>query len=382
MHIYATKKVMKDFKKAEKMTPGSLENITILEEGDSPKDEALFQWHINSVKVAQEDLLILTHDLSGLTLLFLHTDVEELQSFYDWFEEALYELLGTLGFTHNSVQQYLMHTGKPQLTLGKATDLKKIGRNSSAVTLVRQLAYYQDNEYTVQSYWQFQISRLNRSLKQRYHPFEAFIHAYEETFGPVSYKAEMAEFEIRLKMYGLPDVIRIVQMPMSLTFEDLHQAIQSVFMWQDAHLHQFIMEDGSTVIGAKQKARMANYQMGGEEEVYAASQLKLQDVITPEENGVFTYIYNFGDSWEHRIRVRKFYSEKRRQFPKLTMMSGDPVLENVGGPGGYAYFLEVINDPTHDEHSVIKEWSKEYRSHLMLYNDVNHFNHMLKSLHS
>lgn len=382
MHIYATKKVMRAFKKAEKKTDESLENMTILEDGDSPKVQGLFEWHLNSIKVYQDDLLILTHDLSGLVLLFLNTDEEELLDFYAWFEEALYDLLGKLGFSHKSIHQYLTHAGNHHLTLLKATDFKKIGRNSSAVTMIRQLDHFKEEAFTVQSYWQYQISRLNHSLKQEHQPFKAFITAYEKVLGPVTYQMDMAEFEVRLKMHNLPDVIRIVQMPMQLTFEDMHQAIQTVFMWQNVHLHQFIMEDGASIIGAAQKANMERYAMGGDEEAYTSSQLKLEDVITPEENGVFTYIYDFGDSWEHRIRVRKFYSTSKQMFPKLTMMSGDPVPENVGGASGYEYFLEVINDPTHDEHSVIKEWAKEYLSHLMLYYDVNNFNHNLKAMHS
>ncbi|WP_368646260.1 plasmid pRiA4b ORF-3 family protein [Alkalibacterium putridalgicola] len=381
MHIFATRKVLQAFKKAEKMAGGSIENIEILADSGSPEEEELFEWHINSVKINQEDLLVLTHDLSGLTLLFLNTDAEELLDFYDWFEEAVYDLLGKLGFTHKSIQEYLTYSKGPNLTVSKATDLKKIGRNSSAVNLIRQLDHYQENEYTIQSYWQYQISHLNRSLKQEYRPFKQFISEYEKVIGPVNYHVDMAEIEVRLKMGGLPDVIRIIQMPMQLTFEDLHRVIQKVFMWQDAHLHQFIMEDGSTIIGAQQKVNMERYQMGGEEEAYAGSQLKLADIITPETNGVFTYVYDFGDDWIHAVRVRTFYSENRQVFPKLSLMSGDPVPENIGGPPGYAYFLEVINDPTHDEHSVIKEWANDYLSRLNLFNDVNHFNHDLKTMH-
>ncbi|SFC57281.1 pRiA4b ORF-3-like protein [Alkalibacterium subtropicum] len=382
MHIYATKKVMQAFKKAEKMTSGTIENMTILEESDSPEEQALFEWHINSVKVNQEDLLIVTHDLSGLTLLIVNADTEDLLDFYEWFEEALYDLLGKLGFSHKSIQQYLTYSKGRQLTLGKATDFKKIGRNSSAVSLLRQLDYYQENEYMVQSYWQYQTSRLNRSLKQASQPFTQFINEYEKVIGPVSFNVNMAEIEVRLKMGDLPDVIRVIQMPMQLTFEDLHRVIQKVFMWQDAHLHQFIMEDGATVISAEQKRSMERYQMESQAEASAASQLKLADVITPEENGIFTYVYDFGDSWEHRIRVRRFYSENRRMFPKLSLMSGEPVPENVGGPPGYADFLEVINDPTHDEHSVIKEWANDYFTRLNLFNDVNNFNHDLTVMHS
>ncbi|MER2064595.1 MAG: plasmid pRiA4b ORF-3 family protein, partial [Alkalibacterium sp.] len=367
MHIFATTKVLKAFKKAEKMSPEPIEQITFLEDEISPEKQGFFEWHINSVKVDQDDLLVLTHDQSGLTLLFLNVETEDLRDFYEWVEEALYDLLGKLGFTHQSIQNYIAFTGKPYLSIGKAVDRKKIGRNSSAVTIVRHLSDYKEDDYTVQSYWQYQVSRLNRSLKQEHRPFKQFITAYEKHIGPVSYKVDMAEIEIKLKMDDLPDIIRIVHMPMQLTFEDLHRVIQRVFMWEDAHLYQFIMEDGSTILDVKQMIQRDRYQMGGRAESHSSCHLKLSEVMTLEENGHFTYIYDFGDSWEHSVRVRKFYTEHKRMYPKLTMMSGDPVPENVGGPSGYAYFLDVINDPTHEEHSFIKEWSKEYVSNINVY---------------
>ncbi|WP_423189051.1 plasmid pRiA4b ORF-3 family protein [Alkalibacterium sp. f15] len=382
MHIYATKKLMKGFKKAEKMATEPIEHVTFLEDSESPDGHSFFDWHANIAEMGTDECLIMTHDRSGLTLIFLNVYEEELMEFYDWFEEAFYDLLGKLGFSHHSIQRYLTDSNGYGITISKATDSKKIGRNSSVINLMRKMNYYQEDDFIVQGYWQYQISRLNTSLKRGERSFEHFINEYEEVIGPVTYAVDMVEFEIRLRMEMLPDVIRIVQMPMYLTFEDLHQVIQTIYMWQHMHLHQFILEDGSTIIGAEQKYNMEQYQMGGNQEAYTASQLKLADVITPEENGVITYVYDFGDSWEHSIRARKFYSEKKRMFPKLTLMSGDPVPENVGGPPGYQYFLEVINDPVHDEHSVIKEWSKDYLSRLNIYNDVNHFNHEIKRMHT
>lgn len=382
MHIYATNKVLKAFEKAKKHTGESVDNVTFVKNTESTEIDSFFEWHANIFQIGQDECLILTHDDSGLTLILLNVYSEELLDFYDWFDEAIYDLLEKVGLSKQSIQRFLTHSNDEGLTLSKATDMKKIGRNSSVINLVNQLDYYQEDEFIVQSYWQYQVSRLNTSMKQGGRPFEVFIKKYEEHIGSVSYSVEMAELEIRLKMDMLPDVIRIVQMPVYLTFEDLHHVIQTVFMWQHMHLHQFILEDGARIIGTEQKYNIDRFQVDGDEEAYAASHLKLVDVVTPEVNGVITYIYDFGDSWEHTIRVRKFYSEKKRSFPKLTLMSGDPVPENVGGPSGYKYFLDVINDPTHDEHSVIKEWSNEYLSNLMIYNDVNHFNHDLKTLHT
>jgi len=382
MHIYATKKVMHAFEKAEKKTGETIENVTFLEEADSAENDSFFDWHANIAQIGQDDCLILTHDRSGLTILLLGVYEEELVEFYDLLEEALFELLGKLGFSDQSIQRYLTDANRQGATVSKATDRKKIGRNSSALNLIRQLEYYQDNNDTVQSYWQYRASRMNLSLKQGTLPFEQFIADYEKVIGPVSYDVEMVELEIRLRMEMLPDVVRVIQMPMQLTFEDLHDAIQEVFMWQHMHLHQFILEDGATIIGSEQKYNMERYQLDGGHETYSASTLKLTDVITPEENGVISYVYDFGDSWEHTIRARTFYSEKKRTYPKLSLMSGDPVPENIGGPTGYQFFLDVINDPTHDEHSVIKEWAEDYLSRLMLYNDVNHFNHDLKTMHT
>lgn len=382
MHIYATRKVLNAFEKAVKQTGESIDNVTFLDEEESHKGHSFFEWHANIVQLENDECLILTHDDSGLSLILLNVYSEELIDFYDWFDESVYDLLEKIGFSQHSIQKFFSHEDSYGLTISRAVDQQKIGRNSSVINIVRQLDYYQEDEFIVQSYWQYQVSRLNTSLKQGDRPFSAFIKQYEERIEPVTYSVEMVEMEIRLKMGALPDVIRIVQMPMSLTFEDLHDVIQTVFMWQKMHLHQFVLEDGAVIVGSEQKYNIDRYQIDGNEEAYAASHLKLIDAITPEVNGVFTYIYDFGDSWEHSIRVRKFYSEKKRCYPKLTLMSGDPVPENVGGAEGYKYFLDVIKDPTHEEHSVIKEWSNDYFSNLMIYNDVNHFNHDLKIMHT
>lgn len=70
-----------------------------------------------------------------------------------------------------------------------------------------------------------------------------------------------------------------------------------------------------------------------------------------------SYEYDFGDSWEHEVLVEKMVEPQpdveypiciggRRQCPP----------EDCGGVGGYYRLLEILNDPSHEEHADMLEW--------------------------
>jgi Plasmid pRiA4b ORF-3-like protein len=72
----------------------------------------------------------------------------------------------------------------------------------------------------------------------------------------------------------------------------------------------------------------------------------------------FFYDYDFGDGWELEVVVEEVTSwpwglkhgvclDGQRACPP----------EDVGGPYGYAAFLEVLADPSHEEHEVYVNWS-------------------------
>ena len=73
--------------------------------------------------------------------------------------------------------------------------------------------------------------------------------------------------------------------------------------------------------------------------------------------GTFFYEEDFGDSWEHELRMAKMLSwEVRKHYPiRLTGTRACPP-EDCGGIWGYASFLEAIQDPQHPEHEEMLEW--------------------------
>jgi len=69
------------------------------------------------------------------------------------------------------------------------------------------------------------------------------------------------------------------------------------------------------------------------------------------------YIYDFGDSWEHKLEIGQItVPVPGNLYPRLTDIAGRCPPEDVGGFPGYEEFLEAMADPKHPEHAHLKEW--------------------------
>nr|WP_199522271.1 plasmid pRiA4b ORF-3 family protein [Geodermatophilus sp. LHW52908] len=87
-----------------------------------------------------------------------------------------------------------------------------------------------------------------------------------------------------------PPVWRRLLVPASLTLRQLHAVLQTAMGWQDAHLHQF--EVAGVVYGDVEDLPDP---IGDEDTVTVGDAA----AVTRE----FTYEYDFGDGWEHDVRI-------------------------------------------------------------------------------
>ena len=67
----------------------------------------------------------------------------------------------------------------------------------------------------------------------------------------------------------------------------------------------------------------------------------------------FTYLYDFGDGWEHEVEMIGGGGE----CPAVVAGEGACPPEDVGGPHGYAEFRKVLADPGHPEHDDLRGWA-------------------------
>ena len=69
------------------------------------------------------------------------------------------------------------------------------------------------------------------------------------------------------------------------------------------------------------------------------------------------YLYDFGDGWEHTIKVERLIDpELGALYPRLIEVGGRCPPEDCGGPWGYGELLEAIKDPRHERHAELTEW--------------------------
>lgn len=123
------------------------------------------------------------------------------------------------------------------------------------------------------------------------------------------------EFRITLKDVGIP-VWRDVQIPGEASLYDLHQLIQSSFDWMDMHLHSFFVErrDGIKVERVEiEPADPEEFESNVDTEKYIENEEIIADWFLKTKDKM-TYVYDFGDNWEHEIVLSKIIEREDDAF--------------------------------------------------------------------
>jgi len=150
-----------------------------------------------------------------------------------------------------------------------------------------------------------------------------------------------------------PLIWREVEAPISMTFESLHTLIQSVMNWTDCHLWEF-------TIGRQRFGPLFGDDWGDEPKQDAAKAV-LRDVLKLRKT-VIDYLYDFGDSWEHRIVITKVrQGEAGISYPRYVGGEYNAPLDDCGGLPGFYNTLEALADTKHPDHAYAKEWFSDYR---------------------
>lgn len=144
-----------------------------------------------------------------------------------------------------------------------------------------------------------------------------------------------------------PAVIRRVETSFDIRLDRLHLLIQAAMGWTNSHLYEIRVGDVGWGIPDP----------GWPDGPPDARKARLADVIEDVGTRTLRYIYDFGDGWEHTIKIERLGDpEPGVAYPRLIEASGRCPPEDVGGPWGYGELLESIADPKHERHAEFKEW--------------------------
>lgn len=149
-----------------------------------------------------------------------------------------------------------------------------------------------------------------------------------------------------------PAIWRAVDVPTSITLKTLHEVIQAVMGWTNSHLWEF-------TIGDEQFGPPSNGDGWGDRPTDAAK-VRLRDILRPRKTTI-SYLYDFGDSWEHRLTITKIRPAiDGLSYPLYLGGERNAPPEDCGGIPGFYVALEALADPNHPDHDNISEWFGDY----------------------
>ena len=156
---------------------------------------------------------------------------------------------------------------------------------------------------------------------------------------------QIFQLKVALRDTKLP-IWRTVQVPGDVTLRQLHEVLQLTMGWENSHLHEFRVDgvsygepddDFDTDVKDERLVRLAR--------------------VAPGAGASLTYLYDFGDGWEHDVIVEKILPpEPRVRYPLCLAGEGACPPEDVGGAWGYDEFLAAIRDPSNEQHDEMLEW--------------------------
>ena len=121
-----------------------------------------------------------------------------------------------------------------------------------------------------------------------------------------------------------PPVWRRVVVPEHISFYDLHQVIQTVFEWEDAHMHIFEAPKDRFEIVTNARDAYTDY----------FPEKKISVSAIAERESWVRYVYDMGDDWRHKLTFEKRMGDYDKNYALLLKAKGNSFTEDSGGIRG------------------------------------------------
>ncbi len=167
-------------------------------------------------------------------------------------------------------------------------------------------------------YWQFAEETFEREMAE-------YDHKELEPTEPASPAALTTLYRFQVKLAWNKRTWRRIELRGDQTLDDLHEAIQAAFGWDNDHLYAFFLSgkawDGRT-----------SYESPLSQEGRAASRFRLE-TLPLKVGQQFLYIFDFGDELRHLIKLEALIPngvKPAQSYPVITEAHGD-------APAQYGY---------------------------------------------
>jgi hypothetical protein len=184
-------------------------------------------------------------------------------------------------------------------------------------------------------------------------------------------RPDVVRYRVRVDLSGTkPPLWRRLELASGLFLDEVHEILQVAFGWTDSHLHQF--GSGPRYYSPETEYYLCPYQVEEDEAGLPEEDVRLDEVLADPGDRLF-YLYDFGDNWEHVIRLETVTprddTAPNRPGPPATAPGAvcldgrrDGPPEDCGGVGGYELISAAL-DPLNPDHSdAVIEFERMYGS--------------------
>lgn len=344
MKISCTKKLL-DYLEITPQTPGT--------------EDPLFALSANLLVLNRRKCIAVFHEASGCGFLLYGITAKDKKNIQSKLEAGLRNLLASENISGDVIDRYLADCAFPA-ALCKNTDRSAVTRLNHFCKRIEWLTNCYEPDDTFQT---MLLPKINDDLrmmtvdgeKEVFAVYEELARLLQERYGRL-YHCRAGVFDVTLKL--ATPCVRRVTVPLDFPMYYLHDVIQQLFLWQDYHGHDFITKVKKNGRPAQIVTDPAMWEEGifafQDLEVLDEQKIRLSDIF-PGTDRIF-YEYDFGDGWEHEIRLVEIIEDADLPAPVCTEMTGDAPPEDCGGPYGFAELQRILNDPKDPEYEEMREW--------------------------
>lgn len=346
-------------------------------EGYEQLPNSLMAWHANFVSIDRRKAIILMNNETRYPVVIYRPSMKDFSKIKELIREAIIEALRIEGVRKEVIEAYLAKAG--EISFSKTASRSMVAKMNNAVREIEFMREYLDEETRIQRYISlvagrfFQMAGANKG----FYPFEKMLECLGSVYSLDKNSAveevldiALYQLKIQIKLEG-HDIWRRVFVPSTYSFRHLHYIIQTVFDWQNYHLHEFVVkraENKPIKIVMDDDPETLEYLDLDELDIRQERFVALEDIFP--KNGEVMYEYDFGDAWEHTITLEKVVKSKTFQATYLEG-NGERPPEDVGGAWGFEEYLRIMANEKHPRHQDMKAWAESQKERKLSPEKIN-----------
>jgi hypothetical protein len=346
-------------------------------EGHEQFPNSFMAWHANFVSIDRRKAIILMNNETRYSVVIFRPSNKEFSKIKELIYEAIAEALRMEGVGKKVIEAYIAQAG--EIYFSKTSSKSMVAKMNNAVREVEFMWEYLDDKTRIQRYISIVTGRLiqGSGADEAFYPFDKMLKCLGIVYGLDEnsveedvLKIDLYQLKIQIKLEG-HDIWRRVFVPSTYSFRHLHHIIQTVFDWQNYHLHEFVVERDENKplkIVMDEDPETIEYVSFGDFEILQERFIALEDIFP--KFGEVIYEYDFGDSWEHIITLEKVVKSKAFQVTYLEG-NGERPPEDVGGAWGFEEYLSIMENEKHPSHNDTKAWAEKQKERQLSLEKIN-----------